>query len=59
MARVSTLTEISKLDVRWRPGVWLGQMPDSDEHIVATREKLMLSRSVRAMPPTKVKLSLS
>ena len=57
-ARVSALTDVGKLDPRWQPGIWLGKMPGTGEHIVATEEKLMLARSVKKMPGNEITLDM-
>eukprot|EP00972_Heterocapsa_arctica_P052793 7771044-Heterocapsa_arctica.AAC.1 len=48
MARVSILAA-AKLDPRWSMGIWLGKTADSDEHIVATSEKIVFARSVNKL----------
>eukprot|EP00972_Heterocapsa_arctica_P001854 265430-Heterocapsa_arctica.AAC.1 len=54
MARVSTLLAAAKLDPRWSIGMWSGKTSDSDEHIVATAEKIVFARSVKKLPATEV-----
>ncbi len=47
----------SKLDPSWYEGIWLGKTEGSDEHIVATRDKVWRTRvmigSVRLGGPHK------
>ncbi len=40
----------SKMAARWPSGVWLGKAELSDEHIVGTRTKTQLVRSIRRRP---------
>ncbi len=43
----------SKLDPRWYKGIWLGKAEGSDEHIVATREKVWRTRAIRRRPDSE------
>ena len=40
----------SKMSARWVSGVWLGKAELSDEHLVGTRTKTQLVRSIRRRP---------
>ena len=42
------VTEHSKFDSRFIPGIWLGRATESDEHIVGTALDVYAAKSVRA-----------
>ena len=54
LLRVGDLSDIAKIDSRWRLGVWLGKEIESDEHIVVTKTGIFKGRSIRPLPPTEV-----
>ena len=58
MVKLPDVANLSKLDDRWTPGIWLGKTGESDEHIVGTKTGVMISRTVKEMPKTEVILDL-
>lgn len=42
-------TDQPKFQVRWLLGVWLGKCPDTDGHIVGTRQGIMVTRTIRVV----------
>ena len=49
MIRLPKATEEPKLEMRWKPGLWLGKATDSDGHIVGTPDGILVGRSVRPL----------
>ena len=47
-----------KADSKFENGIWLGKTTDSDEHIVATNEKVIFARSVKMLPAAEVPADL-
>ena len=41
----------TKLNPRWKRGIWLGRTTTSNENIVATEDGTVVSRTVRRLPP--------
>ena len=47
--KVSKTARLGKAEPRWRPGVWLGSIETSDEHLVGTGLGLIKARAVASM----------
>ncbi|CAE8742532.1 unnamed protein product [Polarella glacialis] len=46
---VKNVGNLTRLQPRWTPGVWLGRTSDGDENLAATAQGLLIGRSARAM----------
>ncbi|CAE8581665.1 unnamed protein product [Polarella glacialis] len=49
---VKNVGNLTRLQPRWTPGVWLGRTSDGDENLAATAQGLLIGRSARAMERT-------
>ena len=50
MAKIQSTNVLrAKLQPRWTEGIWLGRALDSDEHIIGTKDGIMMTRSVKRL----------
>ena len=50
MYKIPKVVKIGKSEARWRYGVWIGSMENSDEHLIGTPLGVVKARAVTALP---------